>query len=216
MFVEKWMNPEVITIPPDSTISYVAVEMSRRKFRHFPVVESTRTGNRLVGIVAKYDIARGFPGDLNPFSIEVTEDSVPRLVASIMTKQVITVTPDCTIEDAARILRTNRIGALPVLKENRLAGIITESDVFDAMISVTAAKSGGTRIMIESEAIDNPAPAIIRLCQDRRVTILSMLCFRENRLRGTDLSIFRFDGRIPPGFLQEIAKLGYRIVSVER
>jgi len=216
MFVEKWMNAEVVTITPDTTISAAALEMNRRKFRHFPIVESTWTGKRLVGIISKYDIARGFPGDLNPFSIEVDEHSVPRPVSSIMTNKVITTTPDCAIEEAARALRSNRIGALPVLKENRLVGIITESDVFDALISVTAAKSGGTRIMIESEALDNPAPAIIRLCYERHVTILSMLCFRENRLKGKDLSIFRFDGRIPAGFIQDLAWLGYRVVSVQR
>ncbi|MBM4298986.1 MAG: CBS domain-containing protein, partial [Deltaproteobacteria bacterium] len=56
MFVEKWMTPEPQTIAPDMTISAVALEMNRRKFRHFPVVEPTRSGGRLVGIVAKYDI----------------------------------------------------------------------------------------------------------------------------------------------------------------
>jgi acetoin utilization protein AcuB len=216
MFVEKWMSAKVVTVQPDATVSYAAMEMNRRKFRHFPVVQSTWNGNRLVGIVSKYDIARGFPGDLNPFSIAVTEESVPRPVASIMTKHVITTTPDCPIEEAARIIHSNRIGALPVLKDNRLIGIITESDLFEALISVTAAKSGGSRIMIESDADDNPAPAIIKLSYQRRVTILSMLCFRENRIKGKDLSIFRFDGRIPPGFLQEIAQQGFRVVSVGR
>ena len=148
MFVEKWMTPDPQTVPPDMTISAVALEMSRRKFRHFPVVEPNRSGGRLLGIVAKYDIARGFPNDLNPFSVEVTEDSVPKPVASVMTKKVITVTPDCPIEEATRLLRSNRIGSLPVLRDSQLIGIITESDLFEAFISMTAAKSGGTRIFI--------------------------------------------------------------------
>jgi acetoin utilization protein AcuB len=118
------------------------------------------------------------------------------------------------VEEAARMLRSHRIGALPVLRENRLVGIITESDIFEAFISLTAAKSGGTRIMVESEASDNPVPAIVQLSQQHRVDILSILSFRENRLKGKDISIFRFAGRLPPGFAQEIAKLGFRIVSV--
>ena len=80
MFVEKWMTPNPLTIQPEATISFVAMEMNRRKFRHFPVVELTGVAKRLVGIVSKYDIARGFPHDLNPFSVEVIEDSVPRPV----------------------------------------------------------------------------------------------------------------------------------------
>jgi acetoin utilization protein AcuB len=215
MFVEKWMTPNPETVLADATISFVAMEMNRRKFRHFPVAEGTRSGQRLVGIVSKYDIARGFPANLNPFSVEVVEDSVPRQVSSVMTKKVITVTPDCPIEEAARILRSNRIGALPVLRENRLVGIITESDIFDAFINMTAAKGGGVRILVESETPDNPVPTVLQLSREHRVDILSMLSFHENRLRGRDLSIFRFGKRPPAGFLQEITKAGYRIVSVE-
>jgi acetoin utilization protein AcuB len=215
MFVEKWMTAEPQTIPPDMTISTVALEMSRCKFRHFPVVEPTRSGGRLVGIVAKYDIARGFPYDLNPFSVEVTEDSVPKPVSSVMTRKVITATPGCPIEEAARLLRSNRIGSLPILRDNQLVGIITESDLFEAFISMTAAKSGGTRIFIESDFNDSPIPAVLEFCRKNRVDILSMMAFHENRLRRRDMSIFRFDGRLPSGFVTEMAALGYRVVSVE-
>ena len=191
------------------------MEMNRLKFRHFPVAEPTRSGPRLVGIVSKYDIARGFPANLNPFSLEVVEDSVSRPVSSVMTKKLITITLDCPIEEAARMLRSNRIGALPVLKENRLVGIITESDLFDAFINMTAAKSGGVRILVESEAPDNPVPVVLQLSRQYRVDILSMVSFHENRLRAQDMTIFRFGNRLPAGFLQEIPKAGFRIVSLE-
>ena len=213
MFVEKWMTPDPATLPPDTTISRVALEMSRRKFRHFPIVEPSRNGKRLVGIVAKYDIARGFPSNLNPFSVEVHEDSVPRSVSSVMSTRVITTTPHCPVEEAAKLLRSHRIGALPVLRENRLVGIITESDVFEALINVTAAKSGGTRIMIASDSRTSPVPEIIKLSRRYRLDLMSILSFHENRLRDQDLSIFRFGSRLPAEFLQEIAELKFRIVT---
>jgi acetoin utilization protein AcuB len=214
VFVEKWMTQNPLTVSPDATISLVAMEMNRHKFRHYPVVEPAPTGKRLVGIVSKYDIARGFPGDLNPFSVEVMEDTVTRPVSSIMTRRVLTTTPRYPIEEAARILRSNRIGALPVLVDNRLVGIITESDIFDAFVGMTAAKSGGVRIMVESSAGENPVPFVIELSRRNRIEILSLMSFQENRLRRQDLSIFRFGGRLPAGFLQEIVKLGFRVVSV--
>jgi len=216
MFVEKWMTANPRTVQPEASISFVAMEMNRLKFRHFPVVEPTRSGPRLVGIVSKYDIARGFPSTLNPFSVEVVEDSVSRPVSTVMTGRVISTTPGCPIEEAARTLRSYRIGALPVLRDNRLIGIITESDLFDAFVNMTAAQSGGVRILVESDAPDNPVPAILQLSRDNRVDVSSMVFFHENRLRGKDLSIFRFAGHPPAGFLQEIAKLGYRVVSVEK
>jgi CBS domain-containing protein len=214
MFVEKWMTPNPLTIQPEATISFVAMEMNRRKFRHLPVAELTGTSKRLVGIVSKYDIARGFPHDLNPFSVEVIETPVPRPVSSVMTKKVITTTPDCPVEEAARMLRSHRIGALPVLRENRLIGIITESDIFESFISLTAAKSGGVRIVVESDSQESPVPRVVLLSRQHRVDLLSMLSFHENRLKGRDLSIFRFGGRLPAGFLQEITKLVFRLVSV--
>jgi acetoin utilization protein AcuB len=213
MFVEKWMTPDPATLPPDTTISRVALEMSRRKFRHFPIVEPSRNGKRLVGIVAKYDIARGFPSNLNPFSVEVHEDSVPRPVSSVMSSKVVTTTPDCPVEEAARALRTNRIGALPVMRDNRLVGIITESDIFEALISVTAARSGGTRIMIASDSRTSPVPDIIALSRRYRLDLMSILSFHENRLRDQDLSIFRFGSRLPSEFLQNVAELGFRVIT---
>ena len=213
MFVEKWMTPDPVTLPPETTISAVALEMSRRKFRHFPIMEPSRTGARLVGIVAKYDIARGFPSNLNPFSVEVDEDSVPRPVSAVMSKKVITTTTDCPVEEAAKALRSNRIGALPVLRDNRLVGIITESDVFEALISVTAAKSGGTRIMIVSDSRSNPVPDVINLSRRYRLDLMSIVSFHENRLRDQDASIFRFGSRLPAAFIQDLAELGFRVVT---
>jgi acetoin utilization protein AcuB len=213
MFVEKWMTPDPVTLSPETTISQVALEMGRRKFRHFPITEQSRNGARLVGIVAKYDIARGFPSNLNPFSVEVHENSVPRPVSSVMSSKVVTTTMDCPVEEAARTLRNNRIGALPVLRENRLVGIITESDVFEALISVTAAKSGGTRIMIASDTRTSPVPDVIQLSRRYRIDLMSILSFHENRLRDQDLSIFRFGSRLPAGFVQDLAELGFRVIT---
>lgn len=215
MFVERWMTPNPETMPPEASISLVAMEMNRCKFRHFPVAEPTRSGLRLVGIVSKYDIARGFPANLNPFSLEVAEDSASRPVSSVMTKRVITTTPGCPIEDAARTLRSNRIGALPVLRDNKLVGIITESDIFDAFINMTAAKSGGVRIMIESDTFDNPIPLVLQLSRQYRIDLLSTVSFHENRVRGKDMSIFRFGSRLPSGFAHDLAKEGFRIINLD-
>jgi acetoin utilization protein AcuB len=215
MFVEKWMTPSPHTVPPEASISFVAMEMNRLKFRHFPVAEPAGSGLRMVGIVSKFDIARGFPSNLNPFSVEVIEDSVPRPVSTVMTKRLITTTPGCPIEEAARTIRSHRIGALPVLRDNRLVGIITESDIFEAFVNMTAAKSGGVRILIESDADDSPVPSVIQLSREYGLDLLGTMSFHENRLRGKDMSIFRFARRLPAGFLQDIAKAGFRVVSVE-
>ena len=117
-------------------------------------------------------------------------------------------------EEAARLLRGNRIGSLPVLRDTQLIGIITEPDLFEAFISMTAAKSGGTRIFIESDFLDSPVPAVLEFSRKNRVDILSLKSFHEKRLRHRDMSIFRFDCRLPSGFGAEMAAQGYRVVSL--
>ena len=101
-----------------------------------------------------------------------------------------------------------------MLKDNQIVGIITQSDLFEAFIGMTAAKSGGTRIFIESDFEDSPVPTVLDFCRLNGVEILSLMSFHENRLRRRDMSIFRFAGRLPKGFIPAMATAGYRVVSV--
>jgi CBS domain-containing protein len=184
MFVEKWMTPDPFTISPDTAISVAAMEMGKRKFRRIPVVDSSN-GRFLCGIVSKYDIARAFPPNLNPFSVEVFKDSVPRPVSSIMTTRVLTTKPDCSIEDVAKTLRYNKIGALP----------------------------GGSRILVESESGMNPVPSVIQLSGQHGVNIVSMMSFPDNQVKGRDLSVFRFADEVPTTFVEAIWGLGFRVLN---
>ena len=126
------MTPDPVTVPPTTAISAAALLMAQHKFRHLLIAEPSSNGKRLLGLLSKYDIARAFPNDFNPFSPEVTEATLPQPVSSIMTRNVITVPPDCAIEEAARILRSRHVNALPVVRGDNLAGIITESNIFEA------------------------------------------------------------------------------------
>ena len=95
-----------------------------------------------------------------------------------------------------------------------VSSVITKK-VITTTLDCPVEESGGVRILVESDAPDNPTPTVLQLSRRYRVEILSMVSFHENRLRGKDLSIFRFGNRLPAGFLQEITKAGYRIVSLE-
>ena len=98
MFVEKWMTPQPTTFLPQTTISAAALAMGRHKFRHLLVAEPSSSGKKLLGIVSKYDIARAFPDHYNPFSLEVTEETVSKPISTIMVRKVVTVEPYCAIE----------------------------------------------------------------------------------------------------------------------
>jgi acetoin utilization protein AcuB len=111
--VGDWMTRKVVTVKPGDTLAAAAAKMKAGKFRRTPVVEA----NKLVGIVSEFDLKR------YPDALEST------LVEAAMTRDPITVMPSETPERAAALMRQHEIGALPVIHDGKLAGIITAKDL---------------------------------------------------------------------------------------
>lgn len=214
MLVENWMTPDPVTLPPDATISAAAIEMCQKKFRHILVATPLSHGKKLVGIVSKYDIARAFPKDLNPFSLAVTEASVPNTISTIMSSHVLTVPPSCDIQNAAQLLRARHFNALPVVHDNRLIGIITESDVFAALLNMTGANSGGIKFIVECAKSTNPIWQLAELSQVDKLEIQSLASFTR-RSTARICSILRFATRPSSSFVEELYRLGFRILHID-
>jgi len=214
MFVEKWMTEDPVTLPPDMAISAAAVEMASHRFRHLPVAEAAPAGKKLLGLVSKYDIARAFPPNFNPFSVEVLADSVPQPISTIMARNVMTVRPDCSIEEAARILRERGIEALPILRGDRLVGIITESDIFDALIDMTGVNGDGIKMVVEAKTHEHPVVLVAQLSQQHQLQLQSFMSYHDDQSKGRELLAFRFAEKPAPDFIQALVKRGFRILSI--
>ncbi len=208
------MTPDPVTVPPQMTISAAALQMGQHKFRHLLVVEATSKGKQLLGLLSKYDIARAFPNHLNPYSPEVTEDTVSEPISTIMVRDVITVEPQCDIEEAARIFRSRRINAMPVVRAGRLVGIITESDVFDALLDMTGSNSHGIRLVVESADVRTALSRIGQLADQHRLEILDAMSFPERKLEKKVFSAFHFSRRPDEHFIQQLCAHGFRIVKL--
>ena len=133
MQVQEWMNRDVVTVTPEESFR-TAMHLIRQKgIRHLPVVE----GKRLVGIVTDRDLRQAAPSGATSLSIHELHYILEKVtVRDIMTKQVVTVRPDQTVEDAALLLLGHRIGGLPVVREGELIGIITETDILQAFLQL--------------------------------------------------------------------------------
>jgi len=93
----------------------------------------------LVGIVTLGDVREASPSDATSLSIFELNYLLARLtVDKIMTRKVITVTPDTPIYEAARLMLEHKIGGLPVVENGRVVGIITESDIFKMVVRLAA------------------------------------------------------------------------------
>ena len=138
MKVQDVMSPEVTTIAPSESCLDAVVRMQRVRARHLPVV--SREG-ALVGIVTDRDLRhhlfsrRAFEA-LGSTRVDVLLDRVH--VAEVMSTELITATPDTSLLDAAAIMRTEKVGALPVVERGRLVGILTETDLLRHVVRVDA------------------------------------------------------------------------------
>ncbi|HHY53074.1 MAG TPA: CBS domain-containing protein, partial [Clostridiales bacterium] len=125
--------------------------MMQHNVRRLPVVKN----GKLVGIVSKEDIERYSPSKATALSMgEITYLLSKTKIKQIMSKHLITVSPDALLEEAAILMRDNDVGFLPVVDDGKLVGIITESDIFDSFIELLGFREQGTRLTIE--AIDEP------------------------------------------------------------
>lgn len=132
-FVKDWMTPEVITITPETTLSKAHELMIREQIRRLPIVDKR---GQVVGIVTLGDVRGAEPSSATSLSIWELNYLLAKLtVEKIMTRDPITVGPEATVGDAARIMLENHIAGLPVVDENgELVGIITESDIFRMVV----------------------------------------------------------------------------------
>lgn len=125
LYVKDWMTPAPITVHPQDTLPHVRKLMDEHHIRRLPVVED----EELVGIITIGDIREAQPSDVNTLRSYEAEYLVNLItVDTVMTPEPITVAPENTIAETAQIMLERKISGLPVMKNDRLVGIITETD----------------------------------------------------------------------------------------
>lgn len=143
MLVGERMSHPVITIRPDLPIIDALNLMKREKIRRAPVVRK----GVLIGIVSDKDLLNASPSPATALSIWEMNHLLSKItVDEIMSKDVLTVTEDTPIEEAARMMVDNKIGGLPVLRDERIVGIITETDLFKIFLELMGAREFGVRV----------------------------------------------------------------------
>ena len=126
MLVKDIMQHDVACVRPETHLEEVVRLLQRRSVRHLPVLDH----EDLVGIISDRDFKSVLPSPVTKLAATATPADFDGLTAGdIMTKRVITVEPMVSVEDAARLLMEERIGALPVMDGGALVGIVTETDV---------------------------------------------------------------------------------------
>jgi acetoin utilization protein AcuB len=144
MLVGDRMTKRPITITEDTGIDKALELMHSEKVRRLPVLNKQ---GQLVGIVSELDLLKASPSPATTLSIYELPYLLSRIkMRDIMTTDVVTVTEDTPLEEAALIMAENKIGGMPVMRDDKLVGIITETDLFKIFLEMLGAREEGVRI----------------------------------------------------------------------
>lgn len=144
MLVKNRMSQPVITVDPEMPIMDALNLMKSRNIRRTPVVDKH---GKLIGIVSDKDLLNAGPSDATSLSVWEINYLVGKIkVKQVMTRAVLTVEGDTPIEEAARIMVDNKVGGLPVMKQDEIVGVITESDLFKILLELMGARETAVRL----------------------------------------------------------------------
>jgi acetoin utilization protein AcuB len=153
MLVRGWMTPDVITVDENTSMMKASVIMKERKIRCLPVVD--KKGN-VIGIVSDRDLKDAAPSKATTLDVyELNYLLSSMKIRDIMTRNLVFVRPDETVEFAALLMLENKISSLPVINDkDNLVGIITQTDIFKVLINITGVYTGGIQFAFSLE--DHP------------------------------------------------------------
>ncbi len=170
MFVGKRMKTDVITVSPGDTLRQANDLLKEHRIHHLPVVE----GGRLVGIVTGTDIRNGTLERTAPGG-EGSTAAENRRVTEIMTRNVVTLSPMDTIEDAALILHRKRFGAIPVVENRKLVGILAKADILAAFLDTLDIEGIGVRVEVMLQRDTGAVLRLIRQVGEMELEIRSLV-----------------------------------------
>ena len=195
MLVKNWMSKDIITVNVEDSMQDAGYLLREHNINVLPVMEK----GRMVGIVTDRDLKKASPSDATTLDMHELLFLISKIkVRDLMKTPVITIPPDYTVEEAAVILLEKKISGLPVVDEkNQLVGIITRSDLFRVLISLTGLGQKGIQFAIRVKDKPGPIKEVRQLVHEYGGRIASILSSWDN---------------VPPGRLN----LYFRVYQIDR
>ena len=205
LLVRDSMTREVVTLSPRATAAEALALCRERRIRHLPVIEA----GRLVGLVSDRDLRSATPALGDPERAAALNEIK---VVDHMAREVVTALPDDPIEQAAKSMREENVGCLPVMNGEGIVGILTTSDVVEAMMHLVGAYEPGSRIEVVVPESPDTLVRIAEILRANGAKVLSVLASPERGEPGGErVAVFRLETINPGGVVDELQKAGFPV-----
>lgn len=204
MLVEEIMKTDMIKINKETTIQDAMDLLQKNRIRHIPVVDENML---IVGIVSDRDIRDASP---SVFQLNAIKEELNRPVADIMKYPVITAHPLDFVEEAAVVLFENDISALPVAVDDKLVGMLTETNVLHTIVKLTGAHQPSSQIEVVVPNIYGHLADLSALFKQHKINITSVLVYPSEDLTHKVLT-FRVQTMDPRPIMNMIEEAGYHV-----
>jgi acetoin utilization protein AcuB len=210
MLVRQIMTFNVITIPSETLVLDAERVMEFHKIGRLPVVDK----GKLVGIVTKDDVIKANPSSTTPLDQRQLFHLLAKLtVGEVMKKNVVTTTPDTTIEKAVAIAQKNRIGCLPVVEGDHMIGMITTNDVFYKILNpLFGIRENGKRVIINGAGNVEPMQKILDVVKEMGLEVRHIWVQKDEE---QDDLILHFNTEDVSAFLGRMKLLGFSALERE-
>ena len=203
MLVQNWMSKPVVCIGPDNSMIEATKLMKEKGIRTLPVLKKAQ----LVGILTDRDLKRAQASDATSLEIHELLYLLDRIkVKNIMARNPVTVPPDFTLGETAELLLARKIGGAPVVaSDGTVVGMITQSDIFKAIVSLSGVGRKGVQAAFELEDRPGSIKEVVDEIRLRGGRMLSILSSYDRVPEGFRNVYIRFYGIDPPGIEDLIA-----------
>jgi len=212
MYVDRIMAREVLQVAEDTRLTQLAALMRDHHIRHLPVV---REGH-LVGLVTSHDLERVSPSAITTLSVGEANYLLGKLTAAkVMRAKVITCVPDTLVEEAARLLRQEQIGCLPVVDVGgKLVGILTHEDLLDFFLDITGCLMEDTaRIAVHLPDTTGQLGGLLAAINEAGGYIATVVSPLHPDQTGLRIAVVRYRADDPRALNQRLRDLGYDLLT---
>jgi len=207
VFVKDFMSASPITINADTPILEALNIMRKRKVHQLPVMDH----GKLVGLVTERELLKVSPSPATTLSVFEMNYLLSKMtVREVLVKDPITVEPSCTIEEAALQMRQHHVRSLLVVDGEKLQGIITQTDVFDALIRIFGLHRAGVRLVLEMENKVGALADLLAIVKKHGLNVIGVAC-REMEDQKVHVML-RLGASVVDELLDDLAANGIRIL----